>query len=330
MEYRVIGKSGINASVIGLGTWVMGGWMWGGAVEKESIDSINTSIENGVNLIDTAPVYGFGISETVVGKAIKDKRDKVILATKCGLVWDQEKGDFFFHSNQDSVTPESSKLKVYRFLGSDSIKAEVERSLKRLDTDYIDLYQTHWQESTTKIEDTMGALLKLKDEGKIRAIGVSNASVDQMKEYGEIDSDQEKYNMFQREIESNGNVQHCVDKNIAILAYSPIAQGLLTGKIDPDREIKDGDVRKGSPLFTKDNILKVNKMLSELKNMAEDYSANIGQLMLAWTLRRKGITHLLCGARNSEQAIENAGGGEIKISETDLALIDNKYTEYFG
>jgi len=329
MLYRKLGNSGIEASVIALGTWAIGGWMWGGNDEKESIKAIDASIDNGINLIDTAPVYGFGLSEEIVGKAIKNKRDKVILATKCGLRWDLEKGEFHFYSDEKSVIKDSSKMKVYKYLHPDSIKVEIERSLKRLQTDYIDLYQTHWQDSTTPIEDTMSILLQLKKEGKIRAIGVSNATIDQMKKYGNIDTDQEKYNMLQRKIEEQGIINYCHENNIAFLAYSPLAQGILTGKITSERKYNQGDLRLNHPLYQKENLEKVNKMLDQFKPIAEKYNATLGQLISAWTFNRKGVTHLLIGARNAEQAIENAGAGKIILQREDIEFIDQVYSQYF-
>lgn len=331
MLYRELGKSGIKASVIALGTWVMGGWMWGGCEEKESIEAIHASIDNGVNLIDTAPIYGFGYSEEVVGKAIKNRRDKVILATKCGLRWDTDKGEFFFYTTEKGIATENtpSAKKIYKYLSPESIRYEIEQSLKRLQTDYIDLYQTHWQDSTTPIEETMSELLKLKDEGKIRAIGVSNANVEQLKRYGQIDSDQEKYNMLDRKIEKQGNIDYCYENNIAILAYSPLAQGLLTGKIKPERKYNEGDLRNNNPLFSPGSIEKINTMLNEFRPIADKYSATIGQLISAWTFNRKGITHLLCGARNADQAIENAKAGFINLKKDDIETIDSIYLKYF-
>ncbi len=332
MKLRELGNSGMEASVIALGTWVMGGWMWGGTEEKESIDAIHASLDAGVNLLDTAPIYGFGYSEEVVGRAIKDRRDQVILATKCGMRWDLEKGDYFFQSDTDGANEQGDKA-VYKYLGPESIREEVERSLKRLQTDYIDLYQTHWQESTTPIEESMNELLKLKDEGKIRAVGVSNATPEQMKKYksvGEIASDQEKYNMFQREIEEQGNTEYCAENDIAVLAYSPIAQGLLTGKFDKNTKFGTGDVRKRSPLFKPENILKVNQMLEDFRSIAEKHSINTLQLSLAWTFHQKGITHLLCGARNVKQAKENVKAGDVELSKEDIVQIDEIFSNYFN
>lgn len=268
----------------------------------------------------------------VVGKAIKDRRDKVVLATKCGMVWDREKGDYFFNSNEKAVKEQGDK-KVYKYLGPESIREEIEKSLQRLQTDYIDLYQTHWQESTTPIEDTMAELVKLKDEGKIRAIGVSNANVEQMQKYmsvGEIVSDQEKYNMFQRKIEKQGNVDYCVENNIAILVYSPIAQGLLTGKFSKDTTFSDDDVRKNNPLFQPENISKVNQMLDDFIPVAKEYGVSTLQLSLAWTFHQRGITHLLCGARNESQALSNAKAGNVKLKSEDMTEMNKIFNKYFN
>ncbi len=330
MIYRKLGKSEIEASVIALGTWVMGGWMWGGADEKESIAAIEASIDHGVNLIDTAPVYGFGASEEIIGKAISGKREKVILATKCGLVWERKIGDFFFFSNKDIVSDANSDFEVYKYLGPESIRKELEDSLRRLSTDYIDLYQTHWQESTTPIEDTMAELTKLKDEGKIRAIGVSNATPEQMKEYGAIATDQEKFSMLQRDIVKKGNTDYCCENNIAVLAYSPLTQGLLSGKIKPDYSFNDGDARKNKPLFQGENLAKVNSMLNDMKELADSNGLTYAQLILRWTFAQRGITHLLCGARNEKQAIENAFAGEMELSEETIGIMDSIFSKHFG
>lgn len=329
MLYRKIGNTDIEASVIAIGTWVMGGWMWGGAQEQESISAIHAAFDNGINFIDTAPVYGFGISETVVGKALKGRRDSIILATKCGLRWDIEKGDFHFNSTAEGVTKDESDIKVYKYLGAESIIQEVEWSLKRLQTDYIDLYQTHWQDSTTPIDETMEALLKLKEQGKIRAIGVSNATVAQMQAYGQIDADQEKFNMFHRGMETAGNVVYCLEHNLAFLAYSPLALGLLTGKISPERKFNPGDLRLTNPLFAQDNLRKVKKFSELLAPLTEEYRCTLAQLASAWTFQHKGITHLLCGARNAAQAIENAGAGDIHLSPAALKTIDEHFEKLF-
>ena len=330
MLYRKIGNTNLNASVIGLGTWVMGGWMWGGADDKESINTIHASLDAGINLIDTAPVYGFGKSEEVVGKAIRDRRDKVILATKCGLRWDFEKGVLHFTSDVNGISDEEDAMKVYKYLGPESIREEVEISLKRLQTDYIDIYQTHWQDESTLIEDSIAELIKLRDEGKIVAIGASNASVDQLKQYSELQVDQEKFNMLERKAEKSGNVKYCLENNISVLAYSTMALGLLTGKITPDRKFGDGDLRKNNHWFSTENIIKVNAMLNELNEISIESNINSAQLVLAWSYNQPGITHLLCGARTMDQALSNAKAGNVALSNEQIRLIDKTYVKYFG
>src|SRR5680860_837538 len=213
MRYVYLGNSSIKVSVIGFGAWAIGGKWWGGTDEKNSIRAISASLSTGVNFIDTAPAYGQGLSEELVAKAIKGKRDKVILATKCGLRWDLDKGDYYFEY--------SPGVSIYRYLGKESIKYEIEQSLRRLSTDYIDLFQNKWQDPTTPISETMETLIELKEKGIIRAIGASNASVDQLKEYskcGIINTDQEKYSLIERDIESD-LLPCCADIGLSMLAY---------------------------------------------------------------------------------------------------------------
>ncbi len=315
MKYRSLGQSGIDASIIVLGTWAIGGTWWGGADEADSISAIHAAIDNGVNCIDTAAVYGFGLSETVVGKAIKGRRDPLVIATKCGLRWDFDQGQHFFDLEGKSV---------HRHLAPDSIRWEVEQSLKRLNIDCIDLYQTHWQDDSTPAEDTMAALVELKQQGKIRAIGVSNCDSGRMKQYaiaGPVDADQEKFSMIDLEI-NHDQVPYCQDNNIAVLAYSPMAMGLLTGKLTPERELKEGDVRLMRPRFSKENRARVITMLDEFKPIAANYDLTIAQLVLAWTIAQPGITHVLAGARNAQQALENVNAGNVEMSEPDLNEID--------
>ena len=330
MKYRPLGRSDIQASVVGLGTWAIGGWMWGGTNETTAIRAIHAAIDAGINLIDTAPIYGFGRSEEIVGQAIAGRRDKVVLATKCGLVWDRERGEFFFHSDSKHPTDGTAKFKVYRYLGPNSIRDEIERSLKRLNTDYIDLYQTHWQEPTTPVEETMSALLKLKEQGKIRAIGVSNATVEQLAEYrraGILDTDQEPYSMLDRKIERT-NLAYCREHHMAVLAYSPLAQGLLTGKIGPDRQFAEGDLRNTQPRYSVENRRRVAAMLAEFQPVADRHNISLAQLAIAWTVTQPGLTHALCGARNPQQALENAAAGGVTLSKEDMSLLNRAIESY--
>ena len=341
MRMRPLGKSGIEASVIGFGAWAIGGWNWGGAEEKESIRAIHAFLDAGGNLIDTAPMYGFGLSEEVVGKAIADRRDQVVLATKCAMRWDltaeqKQRADQKFSTNEEVFDQPGSRgessFDVYIYAGADGIRAEIERSLKRLNTDVIDLYQTHWQHDSVPVEEKMGTLMDLKQEGKIKSIGVSNASPDVIDEYcryGQLDVDQEKYSMLDRDIESS-NLPKVDELNIAFLAYSPLAQGLLTGKIDSQRKFPETDIRYYKERFKSDNIEKVNAMLEKMKPIADSNNLNMIQLTMAWTLSQRGCSHVLCGARNDQQAIENAAAGSVELDPKDVASIATILDGYDG
>jgi methylglyoxal reductase len=315
MITRTLGQSGIQASIVGLGTWAMGGWLWGGADEAKSIAAIQASLDEGINFIDTAPAYGLGLAETVVGKAVAARRDKAVIATKAGLVWHTNKGTHFF---------DQGGKPVHRYLGPESIRYEIEQSLRRLNTDYIDLYQTHWQDSTTRIEDTMKTLLDLKREGKIRAIGVSNATIEQIDEYrrvGPVDSAQEKYSMLDRELEP-AYLPYTLRHSIAVLAYSPLANGLLTGKVPPDRTFPADDLRYNNPRFSVESRRTVQAMLDQMRPVADKHGLTLSQLVIAWTVAQPGVTHALVGARDSAQAIENAGAGRMALSAEDLRAVN--------
>jgi aryl-alcohol dehydrogenase-like predicted oxidoreductase len=314
MHTEAIGQSDVQASVVGLGTWAIGGWSWGGTDEADSIAAIQAALDAGITLIDTAPAYGLGLSEEIVGKALAGRRDEAIIATKCGLVWHTDEGRHFF---------DQGGKPVHRYLGAESIRYEVEQSLRRLQTDYIDLYQTHWQDPTTPIEETMEALLRLKDEGKIRAIGVSNVDVSHLEAYervGQLDSAQEKYSMLDRDIEAD-ILPYTRAHDIAVLAYSPLALGLLTGKIGPERTFEGDDLRIDKPRFSIKNRQRVAAMLGEFEPIAARYDLTIPQLVIAWTAAQPGITHVLVGARNEAQAVENAAAGAATLSD-DLAVMD--------
>lgn len=311
---RPIGASGIKASVVGLGTWAIGGWMWGGTEEKQSIAAIQESIDEGISLIDTAPAYGQGLSETIVGKAIEGRRDKVVLATKCGLVWHTQKGNHFFDYDGQPV---------HRYLGKESIVYEVEQSLARLKTDYIDLYITHWQDPTTPVEETLEALEMLKQQGKIRSIGASNVSVDDLQSYvasGQLDAIQEEYSMVKRDIESS-LLPICAKHGVSMLSYSSLALGLLSGKIGPDRTFSGDDQRTDNPRFSISNREKIARLMGDLAPIADKHRATNAQIVIAWTVQQPGITFSLCGARNPQQARENARAGSIRLTPEELNMI---------
>ena len=203
------------------------------------------------------------------------------------------------------------------------IRYEIEQSLRRLKTDRIDLYQTHWQDSTTKTEDVMTELMKLKQEGKIRAIGCSNATIDQMKNYlagGQLDTDQEQYSMLQRQHETD-NLPFCRANNVAFLAYSPMALGILSGKIGPDHEFGEGDVRRNNPWYQKENRPKVDALLDVIRSVAEDKRITVAQTVIAWTLEQPGCSHALVGARNPDQAIANAKAAAVEFTDEEIWTI---------
>ena len=315
MKMATIGTTEIETSSIVLGTWAIGGWAWGGAEEADSIAAIQTALDKGINFIDTAPIYGRGYSEEVVGKAIEGRRDDVVVATKVGLRWDLEEGEFNFESDDG--------FKIYKNLKDSSIRHEVERSLKLLKTDYIDLLQTHWQDTTTPIADTMATLLDLKKEGKIRAIGVCNVTEDQLAEYqacGQIDSIQEMYSMIDRDHET-GLFPRALSDGMSVLAYSPLAMGLLTGKIGPERVFPASDQRSWSPRFTVEWRQKVADMLKQFEPIAAKYGVTIAQLVIMWTVAQDCVTHVLCGVRNPDQARENATAGQV-LDTVDKAAMD--------
>jgi methylglyoxal reductase len=312
---RDIGRSGVKASAVGLGTWAIGGWMWGGTDEADSIAAIQASLDAGVSLIDTAPAYGLGRSEKIVGKAIKGRRDKTVIATKCGLVWHTHKGNHFF---------DQGGKPVHRYLGRDSILHEVEASLKRLGTDYIDLYITHWQDATTPIEETMTALEDLKRAGKIRAIGASNVSQSDLENYigaGSLDAIQERFSMIDREIERD-LLPLTIKDDVSTLSYSSLALGLLSGTVSPERVFSGDDQRKDNPRFSVANRRKVSEFADAIRPVAERHSASIAQTVIAWTLAQPGVTFALCGARNPAQALDNARAGILRLGGDDLAAID--------
>ena len=322
MRYRDLGSSGIRASILGQGTFAIGGWFWGGTDEKQSIEAIHASLDAGVTLIDTAPIYGFGLAEEIVGKALKGRRDTAIIATKAGMRWNTDKGVFDTYADDKSPSPTPSKYRIHKYLAPDSIRYEVEQSLRRLGTDYIDLYQTHWQEPTTPIEVTMEALVRLREEGKIRAIGVSNVTVEQLKRYGAVASVQQKFSLLDRGIVKDGVLDYCMRNGIAILSYFSMEQGLLTGGMSPDRAFRDGDTRRTNPLFRPESIRRVNAVVAEMRPFAEKYRATIPQMMIALTAQQAGITHVLVGARDAAQARENARGGQLLFSAEDLAAMN--------
>lgn len=319
MQYRKLGASGINASVITYGAWAIGGTMWGGTDEKASIESIQASVDAGVTTIDTAPIYGYGYSEELVAKAIKGRRDQVQILTKFGLRWDSNDGEHFFDLDEKGKT-----INIFKNARRQSILKECDDSLRRLKTDYIDLYQCHWRDTTTPIEETMEACAQLLKEGKIRAVGVSNftaADIAKCSSIVPIASNQPPYSMVLRDIEKDV-LPYCRDHDIATVVYSPLQRGLLTGKFKPDHKFAPGDHRASTPQFQPAFIERVNKFLEDLKPLAERHNTTIGNVVLNWTIQQPGITVALVGARDAAQAIENAKAADVRLNKDEIATIN--------
>lgn len=315
MEQRQLGRSSLYISPIVLGTWAIGGWMWGGTDEKEAIKAIRASIDAGVTTIDTAAIYGFGKSEQIVGKAIKGRRDEVVIATKCGMRWDTEQGA----DPWPQKDMHGKEIIIRKNSKPESIIHECEMSLKRLGVDYIDLYQIHWPDSTTPLEDSWEAMVRLQHEGKVKAIGVSNYSVEQLKlvhSIRHVDSIQPPYSLMRRGIEKD-LLPFCQHHQIGVLVYSPLERGLLSGRVSVDREFPKGDHRRDLPIFSKENRQRVLDALEEIRPLAERYKATLSQLILNCTIHMPGITAAIVGGRGPDQALENAKAAELALTKDE-------------
>lgn len=323
MRYRKIANTGLELSEVTFGAWAAGGWMWGGTERGEAIKAIRDSYELGVTSIDTAPIYGQGTSEEIVGEAIKGlPRHRLQILTKYGMRWDLKKGDFAFRSKKNN----GEAIDIYKYAGKQSIIKECEDSLKRLGTDHIDLYQIHWPDSTTPIAESMEAVALLIKQGKVRYAGVCNYDLDQLAEarkYVDVVSDQVPYSMVNRGIEEEV-VPYCVSYNRAILAYSPLERGLLTGKMKPGYNFAEGDHRAGVYFFKDENIKRTNNFLEKIKLIADYKRVTVGQVVILWTLAQQGITVALVGARNSEQAVANAKAVDSMLSIQEVRFISEQ------
>jgi len=328
MEYRRLGKSGLKLPVVCYGAWAIGGWMWGGTDDDAAVRAIRKAIDLGITCIDTAPIYGMGHSERIVGKAIAGRRDEVTIATKCGVRWDVVKGHHVFDSKMNDGTP----VQIRRFLGAESIKKECEESLQRLGIEVIDLYQCHQPDPTTPVEESWDAMLELQKEGKVRAIGVSNFTVEMMEKClsrGPVASDQPLYNPLERDIEKD-ILPFCIENDIGVLAYSPMTQGLMTGKVTMDRKFPEDDVRSHKPWCKPENRQRVLEMLKKIQPIADGHKATLAQVTINWVISQKGLTAALVGARNEKQVEENARAADFRLTEDELATIRNAVEELGG
>lgn len=321
MEYRKIGNTDLKLSVITFGAWAAGGWMWGSANERDAVHAIRAAYDEGVTSIDTAPVYGQGQSEEIVGQAIEGiARDKVEILTKFGMRWDLAKGDFAFKSRDNRGNP----IDIYKYAGKESIIRECEDSLRRLKTDYIDLYQIHWPDTTTPLSETFEAVVRLIEQGKVRYAGVCNYDaplMEEAKKYIDLASDQIPFSMVNREMEKEV-IPYCMKHGKAVLAYSPMERGLLTGKMKPGYTFATGDHRATNPYFTDESIRRTNAFLDKIHPIARDKGVSLSQLVLRWTIEQPGVTIALAGARNPEQAVSNAHAVDVTLTEEEIRFIN--------
>jgi aryl-alcohol dehydrogenase-like predicted oxidoreductase len=313
---RKVGNSALEVSEIVFGAWAAGGWMWGSTDRKAAIEAISVAYDAGVTSIDTAPVYGQGTSEEIVGEAIRHlDRSKVQILTKFGLRWDARQGTHYFASQNN----QGQAIDIYKFSGPQSIILECENSLRRLRTDYIDLYQIHWPDLTTSIDASFEAVERLKEQGKVRFAGVCNYDVEQLKAAQPyIVSNQIPYSMVNRGIEKEV-LPYCFEQGLGVLAYSPLERGLLTGKIQGGYHFQKGDHRATHPHFTPDFIDRTQGLLDKIRLIAEARGALLHQTVLAWTLAQPGISAVLVGARDAVQAASNAQ--RIHLSPEELNQI---------
>ncbi len=322
-----LGKTGMDVSRMGLGTWSIGGGSaWGGDHDLQTVvDTIVEAPKLGVNLIDTAPGYNFGNSEKILGMALqKMNREDVKIITKCGVTWDQEmKGDLFNKVNG---------IQLYKNLNSDSIKREIEESLKRMGTDYVDVYMTHWQsiegsEYYVPIQKTMEVLNDLKAQGKIKAIGAANVDIKQIQEYlkhGELDIVQAKYSILDRGIEDE-IIPCCRENGVTIQAYSPLEMGLLSGTMPRDYKPVGAQIPK--KWFQPDNMQKAMDVMDQWKPLCEKYNCTIANLALAWILAQGEFINLLSGSTTVDQIKENVKSTELELDLADVAMMRDMVEE---
>jgi aryl-alcohol dehydrogenase-like predicted oxidoreductase len=307
MECTKISGTQMSVSRIALGTWAIGGWMWGGSDERESIRTIHAALDKGINLIDTAPVYGFGVSEETVGKAIEERgfREKVFIATKVGLEW-----------RDDSVSRNSSRARL---------RQEVQDSLRRLRTSYIDIYQVHWPDPIVPIEETAQTMQELHKEGLIRAIGISNyapAQMDRFMSVSELHTVQPPYNLFERQIDRDV-LPYIREKNLSALAYGPLCRGLLTGKIQPDTKFTGDDLRKSDPKFQPPRFAQYLNAVQQLDDLAQKrYGKHVMDLAVRWVLDQPGVSAAIWGARHPPQLEAVTGALDWKLDADTLTEID--------
>ncbi|HCO93982.1 MAG TPA: aldo/keto reductase [Phycisphaerales bacterium] len=310
MQKRRLGNTDLELTTVGLGTWAMGGpWQygWGPQDDDEAIGAILTALETGINWIDTAPAYGLGHSEKLIGQALGQVSEKPLIATKCGILWNEKK---------EKVT----------CLKRQSIRDECHASLKRLGIDVIDLYQMHWPDPDEDVEEAWEEMARLADEGKVRYLGASNFTVEQIERVQKIHpavSLQPPYSMLHREVEDQ-LLDYCGRNQMGVVAYSPIQRGLLTGKFDYARfeALAPDDHRRTNPDFLEPQFSATLELVENLKKIAEHYGRTCAELAISWILRRPELTAAIVGARRPSQIIETAPAADWNLSEKDIEEIE--------
>ena len=310
MKTRSLGYTDLELTPIGLGTWAMGGpweYGWGSADDDQGIRTVLAALETGINWIDTAPIYGLGHSEELIGQALKQTSLKPLIVDKCGLVWDQDGREV-------------------NCLTSKSVRKQCCQSLKSLGVEVIDLYLMHWPKPEEDIEQGWEEMVRLKEEGKVRYIGVSNfdvAQIERVRKLHPVAALQSRYNMLIRTIEDK-LLGYCSENDIGVMAWSPMERGLLTGKFSYQRmkDLPADDHRKEGPDFQEPKLGATLELVEGLREIAERDGQTCARLAVSWVLRRKEITGAIVGARRPEQITETAGAGEWDLSSEDLASIE--------
>lgn len=322
MKMKKVTRIQESLSAVGFGCWAIGG-DWNNTTDQASIDAVQRAVDLGVNFFDVAPVYGFGHAEEVLGKALGGRRNKVLIASKCGLVWDQ-------HRN------------ITNDLTAKNVRREIDDSLRRLQTDYIDLYQLHWPDPKTPIAETMEALNAIKGAGKIRYIGVSNFSIDltrQAMEIGTVVSHQGLYSMLERNAESYHRIPliyrteqeilpFCQEQGMAFLPYSPLFQGLLTGAFKASGNFDDTDMRANNPKLMGDGFQIYFEMTEKLKGFAREIGKPLAQIAINWLIRQEAVTSILCGAQNIQHVEENVASIEWELTDEMARRIEDILAPY--
>jgi methylglyoxal reductase len=318
METRRLGESDLFLTPVVFGAWGIGGLMWGGSDEDQAVDAIRAALDAGINAIDTAASYGGGQSEVLVGRALRGRRQRAIVATKCGLLWDTEGA-----ARLETLGLDGRTHRLSHDLRPKSVREECEGSLRRLGVETIDLYQIHRPDPVHGFEDALAEMSKLRDEGKIRWIGVSNFTVDETaraQRVGGIVSVQPGYSLLERQIEAD-LLPWCRRAGVGVIAYSPLARGLLSGKIGMDAVFPPTDHRSSLPLFAPESRRRVLDGLEKVRSLADAHEVSLANLAVAWVLNEPGITAALVGARTAAQAAENARAASVRLSDDERRTI---------